>query len=332
MIIHQGKKYLEFWHIEALRDEPGVVRLKYEMMAMLCLPEPFRFGVGQVAMMFNVATRTLYRWLHRFKREGFPGLRSRSRRPHHSPNQTPTELARRIVQVREATGFGPVAIAQLLNESNRREGLERHVWPSTVYNVLVREGLIEKERQLRRVWRRFEWKEPNQLIQVDLTEFNGVQVLTCEDDHSRKAWATALPDAQAGTVASAMSVLLPGRFENLLTDNGNQFSRACGEMREFCFGHLSGKHIWCSPHHPQTLGKLSAYQKGLKAFLIHRVPGSQDVEEIDRQILIYNEHYNNFRPHSSIGAVPEARYSGKVLEHAYDRLVKSLKLEEFLCL
>lgn len=323
---------MEFWHIEALKDEPGDVQWKYEIMTLLCLPEPFRLGVGKVASMFNVAVRTLYRWLSRFRKEGFEGLRPHSRRPHHSPNQIPKELARRIVKVREATGFGPAAIARLMNESNRRAGIEQRIWSSTVYNVLVREGLIEQERQLRQSWRRFEWKKPNQLIQVDLTEFNGVQILTCEDDHSRKAWSAALPDAEAGTVATAMSMHLPTRFENLLTDNGSQFSRACQEMREFCFAHLSGKHIWCSTHHPQTLGKLSAYQKGLKAFLIHRLPCSQDVGEINRQIDIYNDHYNNFKLHSSIGAVPEARYSGRTPEHAYDRLVKSLKLEEFLCI
>jgi hypothetical protein len=37
--------------------------------------------------------------------------------------------------------------------------------------------------------RSFEWGYQDELIQCHLTEFNGIQMLMMEDDHSRDGWA-----------------------------------------------------------------------------------------------------------------------------------------------
>ena len=62
---------------------------------------------------------------------------------------------------------------------------------------------------------------------------------------------------------------------------------------------------------PLTLGKLSAYQKGLKRFLRHKLGQSKDLEEINYWIGVYNHWYNDGRYHSAIGTYPEEGYSGK---------------------
>ena len=61
-------------------------------------------------------------------------------------------------------------------------------------------------------WRYFDWKRPNNLIQADITLFNGVHILTMEDDHSRKAWAKDLDNAQTETVINGMK----GHIGNLV--------------------------------------------------------------------------------------------------------------------
>jgi len=58
--------------------------------------------------------------------------------------------------------------------------------------------------------------------------------------------------------------------------------------------------------------------------------GSNDLNEINRLIEIYNVWYNNGKYHSAIGTRPEMRYSGKRDETWYDQLIKDLKLEELL--
>ena len=83
---------------------------------------------------------------------------------------------------------------------------------------------------------------------------------------------------------------------------------------------------------PQTLGKLSAYQKGLKRFLRHKLGQSRDLEKINYWTGIYNHWYNNGRYHSAIGTYPEERYSGKRDDSWYENLIRALKLEDVLIL
>lgn len=168
------------------------------------------------------------------------------------------------------------------------------------------------------------------MIQADLTKFNGVNILTMEDDHGRKGWATALKDAKDKTVVKGMKTLVQIKYDNLLTDNGSQFNRKNSEIRKYCEEHINEKHIWSSIHHPQTLGKLSAYQKGLKRFLRHQLGRSRDKTKINKWIKIYNNWYNNGKYHSGIGTYPEEKYSGQRDKNWYTKLVKALKLENIL--
>jgi len=56
-------------------------------------------------------------------------------------------------------------------------------------------------------------------------------------------------------VVHAMKTLHPDKYENLLTDNGSQFSRKNFRMKDYCENSVNGRYIWASVHHPQTMGK-----------------------------------------------------------------------------
>ena len=101
-------------------------------------------------------------------------------------------------------------------------------------------------------------------------------------------------------------------------------------MKKYCDQYLTGTHIWTSIHYPQTMGKLSNAQRGLKRFLIHRLRMSTDHEDIDRCISVYVDWYNNGKKVSTTGYYPEERYSGKRDTGCYARLVKVLKLDRIL--
>jgi len=103
-----------------------------------------------------------------------------------------------------------------------------------------------------RRYKSFEWGHPNELIQCDLTEFNGFPILTMEDDHSREGWAGRIDNATDDMVVDGLVKLHPDVYENLLTDNGKQFCRMNSTMHRYCEGQITGKHIWSSVHHPQT--------------------------------------------------------------------------------
>jgi transposase InsO family protein len=330
MIVRQGEIYFDESHIKALKEEPDYVRERYGAVAKTLAPKPFGITREKAAKLIERSLRQLYRILKRFKKDGIPGLRHRSKRPKTIPIKTPREIEEKVLAVRKETGFGPRSVSDIVNESLQREDRPEYVYPSLTYNILVREGEIERERRIQKKWKRFEWGHPNRLIQADLTDFNGVAILTMEDDHSRRGWAISLQNKEDKTVVEGMKELVKVRYDNLLTDNGSQFSRANAEIRRYCEEYINEKHIWTSIHHPQTLGKLSAYQKGLKRFLRHRLGSSRNKTEINKWIRTYNTWYNNGKYHSSIGTYPEERYSGQRDEKWYVRLVKALKLEDFL--
>jgi hypothetical protein len=282
--------------------------------------------------MIGRSKRQLQRIVRRFREEGMAGLRLRSRAPHTRPrNKTPSDIETRIVEVRKATGFGSEQLAAIVNESLSVESRNNlAVTDTTCYNILARNRLVEAEKRIRKRYKSFEWGHPDELIQSDLTSFNGVPILTLEDDHSRRGWAERIEDATDDSVVDGMEELHPHQYENLLTDNGKQFCRMNSTMRRYCEGHISGKHIWSSVHHPQTLGKLSNFQKGMKAFLIHRLGRSTDKEAIDECIAIYVNWYNNGKRVRTTKYYPEDRYSGERDPHWYSKLVRALKLGSVL--
>jgi hypothetical protein len=175
-------------------------------------------------------------------------------------------------------------------------------------------------------------EKPNELLQADLTRFNGVPILTMEDHHSRKLWVARLDNETDDNVVDLMKRLLHDqKYGSLLTDNGSQFNRKNSTMRRYCDQYLTGKHIWTSIHHPQTMGKLSNAQKGLKRFLIHRLGNHcTDHESIDKCIEVYTNWYNNGKKISTTKCYPEKRYSGQRDDGWYVRFVKALKLESIL--
>lgn len=324
--------YLEEEHVPLLRAEEGYVKKRYRAVARTLAPDYVRITREEAAKMIGRSKRQLQRIVSRFRQEGIPGLRFRSRAPHTVPrNKTPSDIEARVVEVRKATGFGSEQLATIVNESLSVESRNNlSVTDTTCYNILARNRLVEAERRIRKKYKSFEWGHPDELIQGDLTSFNGIPILTLEDDHSRRGWAERIEDATDDSVAEGMDELHPKEYENLLTDNGKQFCRMNPTMRRYCEGHVSGKHIWSSVHHPQTLGKLSNFQKGMKAFLIHRLGRSRDKGAIDECIATYVDWYNNGKRVRTTKEYPEERYSGQRDPHWYSKLVRALKLDLLL--
>ena len=329
MYIYHGEPYLKKEHIQLLRQEPTNVKQRYHSVirAVSSMNNTLR---EKEAQNLGISIRHLRRLIKRFQDEGMPGLRKKSTRPQNSPMKTPYHLEDLVVQVREKTGFGSFHLAELINISLENQGKTVRVHPRTVSRILIRRGIVESEKRAKKEWKHFEWGHPNQLIQTDLTTFNGIPLLTMEDDYSRRGWALRLRNQKDTTVIRGMKKLLQIRYDNLLTDNGSQFSRKNKVIREYCQDHINEKHIWTSIHHPQTMGKLSAFQKGLKRFLFHTLHDSKDIYLIDHHINVYVHWYNNGKYHSKIETYPEERYSGQRDLEWYNHLVTSLKLEKLL--
>jgi Homeodomain-like domain len=150
MIIVQGEVYLEKWHIDILKKESEIVRNRYHAVVRTLVSDLIRITRQEAAYMISRSKRQLQRVVKRFREEGIIGLRFRSKRPHNSPNRTPNDIEKRIVEVRNATGFGSEQLVNIVNESMTVEGRgeEDCISKTTAYNILTRHQLVDAERRL----------------------------------------------------------------------------------------------------------------------------------------------------------------------------------------
>ena len=86
-------------------------------------------SIPQTAAALGISTRTVHKWLGRYRAEGAAGLRDRPSRPHRSPARLSSELETVILQLRRSRQTGP-QIARVLRMPT-----------ATVARVLKRAGL-----------------------------------------------------------------------------------------------------------------------------------------------------------------------------------------------
>ncbi len=277
------------------------------------------WSVSMAAEAQGCSAATGYKWLRRFRADGFAGLHDRSSRPHRSPSRLSSSREKAILARREATLEGPHRIGWALGEA-----------PSTVHRVLRRLG-APRIRDLDRPTRvvvRFERERPGELVHVDVKKQGriptggGWRVLgrstegrrqqlqragydfvhAAVDDRSRLAYAEILPDERKETASGFMARAL--RFyaehgitvERVLTDNG-----ACYRSKEFA-GLLTEEgvaHRRTRPYRPQTNGKVERFNQTLKwewAYARTYQTNASRTEELERWL----HHYNYHRPHMAL--------------------------------
>lgn len=91
----------------------------------------------------------------------------------------------------------------------------------------------------------------------------------------------------------------PGQRPRIISDNGPQF--IAGDFKSFI--RICGMtHVRTSPHYPQSNGKIERFHRTLKGDCI-RVQTPLSLEDAQRVVADYVEHYNHVRLHSALGYV-----------------------------
>ena len=271
----------------------------------------------------GVSRKTFYKWRGRFVAEGLAGLEVRSRRPQRSPARTSVAVEDRVVELRKqlAEGHvddGPATIRWHL----QRSGAVAVPSEATIWRILVRRGFVVPEPKKRPhcSWRRFEAAAPNELWQIDGTDWSladdtDVKILNLIDDHSRSVPASrAAPGETCDAAWEAFSTAVEevGMPSGCLSDNGLAFS---GRLRgfevdfEIRLRDTGVRAITAAPFHPQTCGKVERFQQTLKKWLRHQ-PRVDTLAELQAQLDWFRDYYNRCRPHRAIGRVtPWERFS-----------------------
>jgi transposase InsO family protein len=279
--------------------------------------------VTEVAERYGVSRQSVHAWLRRYRDEGPSGLAERSHKVHAHPWQIPAELESAVCELRRAhPRWGP---KRLVFEMDRLG--HGTVTRSTVYRVLVRNGLIEPKsrKRKRQDFKRWERPVPMQLWQLDVTasaflaDGREVKIVTGVDDHSRycvsaKAVlrATARPVCQA--FLDAMAVY--GVPDEVLSDNGTVFTGRFIKPRpavvlfeRICRENGITQRL-TRPASPTTTGKIERLHQSLQIELLDDHGPFENLEALQAALDAWREDYNTDRPHQSLAmAFPASRFA-----------------------
>lgn len=273
-------------------------------------------NISQICRTFGISRKTGYKWLKRYQVAGLSGLTEQSRRPHHSPQQTPADVEALLLRARQAH---PQWGARKLKAWLEQRGLGDELPAlSTITSILHRAGVIDPLEALKhRPYQRFEREQPNQLWQMDfkgdvvLQDGQVCYPLTVLDDHSRfLLMLPACADMTRMTVQSHLTATFRcyGLPEYMLMDNGIPWNNRDGQPH-------TGFTVWLMrlgirvlhgrPAHPQTQGKVERLHRSLEEELLagHFFP---DRMTCHVQLATWREQYNTQRPHQALADRPPA--------------------------
>lgn len=266
---------------------------------------------------YNVAPKTGYKWLARFRCAGESGLADLSRRPRSSPRRSQAEIEEAVLAIRaEHPAWGGRKIRRMLE----RAGVNAPA-ASTITHILRRHGQpVGAFGGGRMDWVRFEHRAPNDLWQMDfkgyvrLADGSRLNPLTVLDDHSRFALVVgACGDQRTETVRTHLTAAFRryGLPRTLITDNGSPWGDGPGSPFTPLGVFLIEQGIRIAhsrPYHPQTMGKDERFHRTLKAEALGGPPFG-DLVAAARALDQWRDIYNHERPHEALGlAVPAERY------------------------
>lgn len=261
----------------------------------------------------GVCPRTARKWLARFKSEGAAGMTDRSSRPKKLRAPTPEDTGARIIALRRQRWTG------------KHIARETGVSAATVSRVLKRAGLsCLKDLNPVEPVRRYERKEPGELIHLDIKKLNRFReighritgdraagrsvgagwefVHVAIDDASRLSFTQIHADEKATSAIAHLKAAvawyksLGVTVARVMTDNGScykshAFAKACRRLKL--------KHIRTKPYTPKTNGKAERFiQTALREWAYARAYETSDQRAAELQI--WTHLYNWHRPHGGI--------------------------------
>lgn len=277
--------------------------------------------MSELCQRYGVARETGYVWLKRYHVQGLAGLVELDRAPRRHPNQTPAEMERAVLDLRQAhMRWGPRKLKHVLerDQPGRR-------WPaaSTIGELLKREGLVVA-RKLRR--KTAPYSEP--LAHADgpnrvwCADFKGwfrtgdgerIDPLTLSDAHSRyllRCQAVAKTNTERTRAIFEAAFREYGLPQAMRTDNGAPFASTA-------LAGLSRLAVWwmklgivperIAAGHPEQNGRHERLHRTLKQETAQPAAANRRAQQ--RAFDRFRQEYNEERPHEALAMqTPAAVY------------------------
>lgn len=275
----------------------------------------------EALLRLDVPSSTYYRWKVAFEKQGIDGLRDRSPFKGKTWNQILPEEEQKILEIADL--YPDCSPRELSCDISDNYGFS--VSESSVYRILKRSGLVKP--RVRKTFPagpeyRVKTKRVNEMWQTDASyllvkNWGWYYLISVLDDFSRKILAWLLQpsmdtDAFSEVIelaceATGMDTIPANNRAKLLSDRGSALlSRPFAEYLEA----KALGHIFASPYHPQTNGKIERYHRSCKekiTLIVWEYP-----DDLGQEISRFVSYYNANRYHEALGNVtPDDVYYGR---------------------
>jgi len=236
---------------------------------------------------YEVSKRTLQRWNKKLKSDEWD-LRDKSKRPRTIHTKLTPETERKVISIRNKTGYGANKIScfvQEISESSIKRILNRH--------KLTKPNPNRKKQNKYIRWQR---KHTNSLWQMDLSDqkIKDKYCFAVIDDCSRYCLGLfALNQVSTKILIYLLDTLfkIHGKPREILTDNGSVFgSKSKHSKFDRALNRRGIRHIRTAVHSPTTSGKIERFFQTL----------DKEFAFCNKDAELFRMRYNHFRPHTSL--------------------------------
>ncbi len=265
-------------------------------------PEWTGMSVSDICRKYEVSRKTFYKWKNRYSKNGMEGLKDLSRKPYSSKSKVTKEYEETILDLRLNKRFGPNRIRFRLN----RLGIS--LSSRTIYKILKRHGLNVLKCRIKRKYKRFAMRHPNDMVQIDIMgpfflHESRIKnyMINCIDDCSRKVVSIWSDRKRAKDVLDVLEewIRTNGKPRKVMHDNGRQFKSKLFRhfLQKNC---IKDKAIRNS--YPQEQGKVEAYNKIVKNEFL-AVEDIAGIEDGKVRYALFVRAYNDEREHGGINGL-----------------------------
>jgi transposase InsO family protein len=283
-----------------------------QKIEFICEWRTGKYTITELCKNFEISRPTAYKFINRFEKQGFEGLKEQSRTPKKHPNATKENIVEGILKLKgKYPRWGAKKIKKLLFNDFTEKEIPSVV---TVHNILKRNGLVCPQKRLRRVKPVFPIFDPKQCNEVWSADYKGkflmgnkiyCHPLTIADSKSRFLFTAkghykeTLKSAKAEFTKVFRKYGIP---EQIHTDNGSPFGSVRAIQRftrlSYWFIELGIMPVFSDPAHPEQNGRHERMHRDLKAACAK--PSAYDLKAQQRRLNHFVKEYNHIRPHEAL--------------------------------